>query len=81
MKTQKTSNSQNNLEKDYNWKTRTPWLWIILQSYSNQKRHIFPAIKKEHIWVSPNEMDETWGCYTEWSQKNKCSILTHMYGI
>ena len=39
--------------------------------------------KKEHIWVSSNEVDETGAYYTEWSKKEKhqYSILTHIYGI
>ena len=43
--------------------------------------------KKEHIWVSSNEVDETEAYYTKWSKKEKQeekhqhSILTHIYGI
>ena len=37
METQKTSNSQSNLEgKKQSWRNQTPWLQTILQSYSNQ---------------------------------------------
>ena len=41
------------------------------------------SYKKEHIWVSPNEVDETEAYYTEWSQKEKhrYSVLLHIYGI
>ena len=38
--------------------------------------------EKEHIWVSSNEVDEPRAYYTEWSkseEKDKCSILTHIY--
>ena len=34
----KSSNSQNNLEKEQSWKNKTPWFQSILQSY--QKQHI-----------------------------------------
>ena len=39
--------------------------------------------KKEHIWVSSNEVDEPGPYYTEWSQKekNKYCVLTHIYEI
>ena len=37
METQKTLNSQSNLEKEkQSWKNQAPWLHTILQSYSNQ---------------------------------------------
>ena len=44
---------------------------------------ILLSYKKEHIWVSSNEADETGAYYTEWSHKEKYqySILTHIYGI
>ena len=29
------------------------------------------SYKKEHIWVSSNEVDETGACYTEWSKSEK----------
>ena len=36
MKSQKTSNSQSNLEKEkWNWRNQLPWLQTILQSYSH----------------------------------------------
>ena len=39
--------------------------------------------KKEHIWVSSNEVDEPRAYYTVWTQKekDKYCILTHIYGI
>ena len=49
--------------------------------------HVYNGIllghKKEHIWVSSNEVNEPRAYYTEWnkSEKNKCCILTHIYGI
>ena len=37
--------------------------------------HIYNRIllshKKEHIWVSSNEVDETGAYYTEWSKSEK----------
>ena len=37
METQKILNSQNNLEnEEWSWRNQTPWLQVILQSYSNQ---------------------------------------------
>ena len=36
METQKTPNSQNNLEKEeQNWCDHAPWLQTVLQNYSN----------------------------------------------
>ena len=49
--------------------------------------HIYNGIllshKKEHIWVSSNEVDKPRAYYTEWSQKEKYKyhILTHIYEI
>ena len=42
---------------------------------------ILLSYKKEHIWVSLNEVDEPRVYYTEWSksEKDKCYILTHIY--
>ena len=39
--------------------------------------------KKEHIWVSSDEVDETRIYYTEWShkEKDKYCILPPVYGI
>ena len=40
---------------------------------------ILLSYKKEHICVSPNEVDEPRVYYTKWSklEKDKCCILTH----
>ena len=49
--------------------------------------YIYKAIlfshKKEHIWVSSNEVDEPRAYYTEWSklENDKYHILTHIVGI
>ena len=31
----------------------------------------YSAIKKEHIWVSSNEVDETGAYYTEWRKSER----------
>ena len=45
---------------------------------------ILLSYKKEHIWISSNEVDETGACYTEWNKSERerqiLSIDTH-YGI
>ena len=44
--------------------------------------HIYNEIllsyKKEQIWVSCGEFDETRACYTEWSKSEKEIILMHV---
>ena len=43
---------------------------------------ILLSYKKEHIWVSSNEVDETGAYYTEWGKsKRETPILTNIYGI
>ena len=65
MKTQKTLNSQSNLEKEkWSWRNQVPWLPTILQSYSNQNsmalvqkqkyRSIEWEIKKESPETNPH---------------------------
>ena len=66
METQKTLNSQGNLEKEvWSWKNQPSWLQIILQSYSHQDTMILaqkqkyrsmeqdrkPRNKPRHLWV------------------------------
>ena len=47
LKTQKTQNSQSNLEKEkQSWKNQAPWLQIILQSYSNQDSMVLAQKQK-----------------------------------
>ena len=65
METQKTPNTQSNLEKEKrSWRNQTPLLWTILQSYSNQdnmvlaqkqkyrstEQHRKPKDKPKHLW-------------------------------
>ena len=65
METQKTPNSQSNLDgKTQSWRTLTPWLQTIVQSYSNQDNTVLakkqkfrsmeqdrkPRDKPMHLW-------------------------------
>ena len=66
METQKTLNSQSNLEKEeWSWRNQTSWLQIILQCYSHQDSVVLaqkqkyipmeqdrkPRNKPMHLWV------------------------------
>ena len=57
--------------------------WMDKEVVAHIHNGILLSYKKEHIWVSSNEADETGDYYTEWSQKEKYqySMLTHIYGI
>ena len=49
----KNSNKQSNIEKEkQNWKNQTPWLQIILQSYSNQNNMILAQKKEVYIQLN-----------------------------
>ena len=65
METQKTPNSQSNLEKEkWSWRNQAPGLQTILQSYSNQDSMVLaqkekyrsmeqdrkPRVKPTHLW-------------------------------
>ena len=65
METQKTLNSQSNLEEEkQGWGNQAPWLQLILQSYNNQNRMVLapkqtyrsveqerkPRNKPTHLW-------------------------------
>ena len=65
METQKTLNSQSNLEKEKrSWRNQAPWLQTVLQSYSNQDSLVLaqkqkyrsmeqdrqPRDKPTHLW-------------------------------
>ena len=59
MKTQKTPNSQSNLEKEkWNWRNHAPQLQTLLQSYSHQNSMVLalkqwnrePRNKPMHLW-------------------------------
>ena len=60
METQKTSNSQSNLEKEeWNWKNQPASLQALLQSHSHQDSMVYrpmeqnrkPRDKSTHIWT------------------------------
>ena len=66
METQKTLNSQSNLEKEeWSWRSQPSWLQIILQSYNHQDNMVLaqkqtyrpmeqdrkPRNKPMHLWV------------------------------
>ena len=38
----------------------------------------YSAIKKEHIWVSPNEVDEPRAYYTKWSKSERERQVLHI---
>ena len=40
---------------------------------------IFLSHKNEHIWVSPNEVDEPRGCYTEWSKSEREKQVSYIH--
>ena len=57
--------------------------WIRKQWYIYTMEY-YSAIKKEYIWISSNEVDETGAYYIEWSKserKTPYSTLMHIYGI
>ena len=58
VQTQKTLNSQRNLEKEkWNWRNQAPWLQTILQSYSHQNSMILaPSILVSQASFSPSSI-------------------------
>ena len=55
METQKTPNSQSNLEKEKrSWKNQAPWFQTILQSYNNQDSMAL-AEKQKHQWSTSDQ--------------------------
>ena len=58
IETQKTPNSQSNLEKEkQSWRNQAPWLQTILQSYSNQGSMVL-AQKQKYISMEKIESPE-----------------------
>ena len=57
--------------------------WMDKEVVVNTHNGILLSHKKEHLWVSSNEVDEPRAYYTELSQKEKYKyhILTYIYGI
>ena len=55
METQKTPNSQSNLEKEeWSWRNQSSWLQVILQSYSHQDSMLLAHTEKKY---GPMEQD------------------------
>ena len=50
METQKTLNSQRNLEKEWNWRNQPVWLQTILQSYSYQDSMVLAQRQNIDQW-------------------------------
>ena len=57
--------------------------WMDKEALVYTYHGILLGRKKEHMWVSLNEVDEPRAYYTEWSQKekNKYRVLMPIYGI
>ena len=45
--------------------------WMDKEVVVHIHSEILLSYKKEHIWVSSNEVDETVACYTEWSKSER----------
>ena len=59
-------------------------MYTRIYTYIHIYNEILLSHKKEHIWVSSDEVDEPRAYYTEWGkseEKDKYRILMHMYGI
>ena len=50
MEIQKTSNSQSNLEKEWNWRNQLAWLQALLQSHSHQDSMVRWRIDAFELW-------------------------------
>ena len=62
METQKTLNSQSNLEKEkQSWRNQALWLQIILRSYSNQNSMVLTQ-KHKYRWENRTESPEINPC-------------------
>ena len=74
VETQKTSNEQNNLEKERKWRNQPSWLQIVLQSYSHQdskvlaQRQKFRSMGKNR--KSRDKATHTWTLYLWRGGKN-----------
>ena len=55
--------------------------WMNKEVVVHTYFEILLSHKKEWIWVSPSEVNEPRACYTEWSQKNRYCLSTHICEI
>ena len=51
--------------------------WMDKESVVYIHNGILLNYKKEHIWVSSNEVDETGAYYTEWSKSERETNTVH----
>ena len=58
-----------NWRQQAGWR-KTSWDNKLLEPELGQSKEI-SAIKKEYIWISSNEVDETGAYYTEWSKPER----------
>ena len=69
METQKTPNSQSNLEKEeQSWRNHTPWLQTLLQSYSNQNSIVLAPEINPHTYGQL--IYDKGGRNTQWRKDN-----------
>ena len=45
--------------------------WVDKEAVVHIHSEISLTYKKERIWISSNEVDETGACYTEWSNSER----------
>ena len=55
--------------------------WMDKESVVDIYNRILLSHKKEHIWVSSNEVDETRAYYTEWSKLEREKQILYVNGI
>ena len=78
MEIQKTSNSQNNLDKEEcNWRNQPAWLQTILQSYSHQDSMVLAQRQKyramEQNWKPRDKSTHLWTPYL-WQRRQKYTM-------
>ena len=83
METQKTQNSQSNLEKEkQSWRNHAPWLHTILQSYSHQNSMVQAQIQKyrsiEQDRKLRNKLIHLWSINI-WQRRQDYAILERQF--